>query len=68
MKHIFLGSRVIPLTHAALCVRLGITHMIVSRHQPIDWGEVRDISVLTCDVRDSNIIYTGNDGVLDGVC
>ncbi|CAI7989054.1 hypothetical protein GBAR_LOCUS108, partial [Geodia barretti] len=53
-KHIFLGSRVIPLTHTALCVRLGITHMIVSRHQPIDWEELKDISVLTCDVRDSN--------------
>ena len=53
-KHIYLGSRVIPLTHQALSVRLGITHMIVSRHQKLDWEELRDISVLTCDVRDSN--------------
>ena len=28
--------------------------MIVSRHQKLDWEELRDISVLTCDVRDSN--------------
>ena len=53
-KQIFLGSRVIPLTHKALCSRLGITHMIVSQHQQIDWAELQDISVLTCNVRDSN--------------
>ena len=53
-KHIFLGSRVIPLTHSALCMRLGITHMIVSQHQELDWEELRDISVLTCNVRDTN--------------
>ena len=53
-QHIFLGSRVIPLTSKALSDRLGITHMIVSRHQKLDWEELRDISVLTCDVRDSN--------------
>ena len=53
-KHIFLGSRVIPLTHQALSLRLGITHMIVSQHQKIDWEELSDISVLTCNVKDSN--------------
>ena len=53
-KHIFLGSRVIPLTHQALSVRLRITHMIVSLHQKIEWEELRDISVLTCNVRDCN--------------
>ena len=52
-EHIFLGSRVIPLTKRALSV-LEITHMIVSRHQELDWNELHDLSILTCDVRDSN--------------
>lgn len=53
-KHIFLGSRVIPLTKQALSNRLGITHMIVSRYQPLDWEEFQDISILSCNVRDNN--------------
>ena len=28
--------------------------MIVSKHQPLDWAELQDLSVLTCDVKDSN--------------
>jgi hypothetical protein len=52
-EHIFLGSRVIPLTKKALST-LGITHMIVSKHQELDWAELHDLSVLTCDVRDCN--------------
>ena len=52
-KHIFLGSRVIPLTKQALAT-LGITHMIVSKHQQLEWSELQGISVLTCNVKDVN--------------
>ena len=52
-KTVFLGSRVFPITKTAL-IPLGITHLIVSKHQQLDWTELRDISVLTCDVKDDN--------------
>ena len=52
-RHIFLGSRMIPLTKRALST-LGITHMIVSKHQQVDWNELQDLSVLTCNVHDTN--------------
>ena len=52
-EHVFLGSRVIPLTREALTT-IGITHMIVSKHQKLDWNELQDLSILSCDVRDIN--------------
>ena len=53
-RHIFLGSRMIPLTKQALVNRLDITHMIVSKHQHLDWEQLCDISILTCNVCDNN--------------
>ena len=52
-KHLFLGSRVILLTKKVLAT-LEVTHMIVSKHQDLDWSELQDIAVLTCDVKDIN--------------
>ena len=51
--NVFLGSRVVPLTKECLS-KLGITHMIVSTHQSIDWHELEGISILRCDVHDKN--------------
>lgn len=51
--NVFLGSRVIPLTKECLS-KLGITHMILSTYQSLDWHELEGISILRCDVHDKN--------------
>lgn len=51
--HIYLGSRAVPL-EADYLNRLHITHLILSQHQPIDWAQLTGISVLKCDVKDTD--------------
>ena len=52
-RNLFLGTRVFPLTKDCL-EKLGITHIIVSQFQKIDWTELDGISVLCCSVKDEN--------------
>ncbi|KAL5502565.1 hypothetical protein EMCRGX_G009361 [Ephydatia muelleri] len=50
-RYLFLGSRVVPLNASCLS-QLGITHVIVSDRQEIEWEEFGGIQVLRCAVRD----------------
>lgn len=53
-RHIFMGSRVVPITCDAL-TKMGISHMIISQHQDIDTNELDNtLVVLNCSVRDRN--------------
>ena len=49
--HLFLGSRVVPL-NAGWLSQLGITHVIVSDRQEIEWEEFGGIQVLRCPAKD----------------
>ena len=51
--HIYLGSRAVPL-EADYLNKLHITHLILSQHQSIDWGQFTGIAVLKCDVKDTD--------------
>lgn len=51
--HIYLGSRAVPL-EAAYLNNLHITHVILSQHHSIDWKQLTGISMLKCDVKDSD--------------
>ena len=52
--HLFLGTRVVPLTKDVLSGMLRITHIIVSQYQKLDWPELEGMTVLKCSVRDIN--------------
>ena len=52
-EHVYLASRAVPL-EADYLHKLHITHIVVSQHQLIDWGQLTGISVLKCDVRDTD--------------
>ena len=52
-RNLFLGTRVFPLEKDCL-KKLGITHVIVSEFQKINWRELDGISVLRCSVKDEN--------------
>lgn len=51
--NLFLGTRVFPLKKDCL-KKLGITHVILSQRQKINWRELDGISVLRCAVKDEN--------------
>ena len=53
IEHIYLASRAVPL-EADYLHKLHVTHVIVSQHQLVDWGQLTGISVLKCDVRDTD--------------
>ena len=52
-RNLFLGTRVFPLEKDCLA-KLGITHVIVSEFQKLNWRELDGISVLRCSVKDEN--------------
>lgn len=49
--HLFLGSRVVPLNTGCLS-QLGVTHLIVSDAQEIEWQELEGVQVLRCAAKD----------------
>lgn len=57
-RHLYLGSRVVPLKASCLS-QMGVTHLIVSDYQEIEWEELEGIHVLRCAVRDSNTEQMG---------
>ena len=48
-----MGSRVVPLTHECL-TKMSISHIVISKHQEVDWHQLQGIQVLSCDVHDRN--------------
>ena len=52
-QQIFMGSRVVPTSSNALST-MGITHMVVSEYQDLDWSELDSVIILRCPVRNSN--------------
>lgn len=50
---LFMGSRVVPLTRDCLG-KMRVTHMILSKHQELDWNQLVGIQVLSCDIHDKN--------------
>lgn len=52
-ENIYLGSRAVPLEIVYLN-SLHITHLILSQQQSIEWDQLTGISVLKCDVKDTD--------------
>lgn len=50
---LMMGSRVVPLTNKCL-TKMRISHIVLSKHQDVDWHQLQGIQVLSCDVHDRN--------------